>query len=201
MTNFPINLGNIIIHPTVVHPHQHISIQVIIILQTTCVAAIRVTLYITINSERRDTEFHPRLALAHRLMDFLYQHIHVVTAPIGFITVSATILCKTDIVGKILSRIRIRIKIIIHVNGIHIITSYNVAHNLTDVFPILGQRRIKIKLSGIIHETFGILVIRMNGRQGGRSFRLGTVRINPGMELHSPLVAFINHELHRVPIG
>ena len=137
MTDFPINLRNIIVHPTIVHPHQHISIQVVIILQTTCVAAIGVTLHITINSKRRNSKLHPRLALAHRLMDFLYQHIHVVTSPIGFITVSATILCKTDIVGKILSRIRIRIKIIIHMNGIHIITGNNIAYNLTNIFTIL----------------------------------------------------------------
>ena len=137
MTDFPINLRNIIVHPTIVHPHQHISIQIVIILQTACVAAIGVTLHITINSKRRNSKLHPRLALAHRLMDFLYQHIHVVTSPIGFITVSATILCKTDIVGEILSRIRIRIKIIIHVNGIHIITGNNIAYNLTNIFTIL----------------------------------------------------------------
>lgn len=38
-------------------------------------------------------------------------------------------------------------------NGIHIITGNNIAHNLANVFTVFGQSRIKIKLTSIIHET------------------------------------------------
>ncbi len=163
MTYFPINLRDIIIYPTIINPHQHICIQIIIILKTACITSIRIIFLVAVDTKRRNTELHPRLTLAHSFVNFLYQHIHVVTAPIGFITVSATILRKTDMIRKIFARVGIRIEIIIHMNGIHIITGNNIAHNLANVFTVFGQSRIKIKLPSIIHETFRILIIRMNG--------------------------------------
>ena len=41
----------------------------------------------------------------------------------------------------------------------------------------------------------------MRRRQGTRTFCLGPVRINPGMQLHSPLMTLFNHELKGVPHG
>ena len=50
-------------------------------------------------------------------------------------------------IRKIFARVGIRIEIIIHMNGIHIITGNNIAHNLANVFTVFGQSRIKIKLT------------------------------------------------------
>ena len=132
-------------------------------------------------------------------MNFLNQHVHIIPTPVCPTRKSATVCCKADIIRKLFSRIRIRIKIVVHVNGIHIIAGHNVAYNLADVFSGLRQPRIKIQLAGILHKQFRILAVGMHGRQSTCAFRLGTIRINPRMKFHVPLVAFLNHKLQRVP--
>ena len=58
----PVDLRHAIVNPALVHPKQHISIEVVIVLQAGRLAShLRITLFVAINAEWRHTEFHPRL--------------------------------------------------------------------------------------------------------------------------------------------
>ena len=144
VTDFPVNLWNIIINPSFTCPKQYIGIKIIIVLQTIGVTSQRITLLITINTERTDTKLHPWLDATNRFVKFLYQHIHITTTPICLIGKTSTITGKTCIIRKIQSINRIRIEIIIHVNSIYIITRHNIGHNFTDMLPAFGKCRIEI---------------------------------------------------------
>ena len=48
----PVELGHIIVDPTIVDPQQHIGIQVVIVLQTIGQASVRVVTLVAINTER-----------------------------------------------------------------------------------------------------------------------------------------------------
>ena len=52
MSDFPINLRDIVIYPAIVYPQKHVGIQVIVVLQSVCFTSIRVILLVTINTER-----------------------------------------------------------------------------------------------------------------------------------------------------
>ena len=137
MANFPIKLRYVIVYPTIVYPHQHIGIEIIVVLKAIGSTTIRITLLVTINTEWRHTELHPWLALTYGFMDFLNQHIHVVTSPVTLISIATTIFSESQIIREINTRSRIWIKIIVHMKCIHIVTIHYVTDNLTDVLPVL----------------------------------------------------------------
>ena len=60
MSDFPIQLRNAVVYPTIIHPQKYIGIKVIKILQTIRFRTIRIISFIAINTERRNTEFYPR---------------------------------------------------------------------------------------------------------------------------------------------
>ena len=200
VSNFPIDLRNVIIHPTIVHPHQHIRIEVIVILKAIGFASIRIALLVAVNTERRHTELHPRFTFTHGFVYFLDQHIYIVTTPIRNVTISTTVLGKCRIVRKFFSRIRIRIEIVVHVKGIDVITAHDVTNNLADVLAVFRKPRIEIQLSSILNKELRMLVVRMDRRQSSCSFGLRTIRIDPSMEFHIALVTFVNHPLQRIPL-
>ena len=201
MSYMPINLRNIIVYPTFTGPQQHVRIKVIVVLQAFGLTAKRVTAFIPVNAKRRNPELHPRLDFTNCFMQFLNQHIHVAPAPVSFIAETSAKTCKTCIVREILSLNGIRIKVIVHMNGIHIIAGNDVAHHHADVPAALRQCRVKIQLVAISDKPFRMDIVHMIGSQLTLQGRLRAIRINPCMKLHTTLMAFINHKLHRVPIG
>ena len=86
-------------------------------------------------------------------------------------------------------------------DGIYIIAVHDVAHDVADILARLGIARIEIELVAVLHEQLGVFVIGMSRRKGRRSLGLGTVGINPGMQLHTSLVTLGHHELEGVPHG
>ena len=199
MAYLPIYLRNVIVYPTFVHPQQDIGIQIIVILQSSSFATFRRCSLVTIYSERRNTELYPRLALTNCLMKFFDKYIYIVSSPLISVGKSTTICSEAYVIRKIFSRIRIRIEIIIHMNGIYVISVYDVAHNLAYILSVVWKSWIEIKLSSILHKQFRMFVVRMQRRQSGCSLSTGTIRINPCVQFHTTLVAFINHKLQRIP--
>ena len=62
MTNLPIYLRHIIVHPSVVHPKKYVSVKVVIVLCAIGVAAnLHTWTLVAIDAERRYAELHPRL--------------------------------------------------------------------------------------------------------------------------------------------
>jgi len=199
MTDFPVNLRNIIINPAFTRPKQNISIQIVIILQAIGITSQRVTFLITIDSERTDSELYPRLHPPNGFVQFLNQHIHITTSPVRLVSKASAITGKTCVIGKIDSLNRIRIEIVIHVDSVHIIAGHNIRHDFTDIFTTLGKCRVEVQLVSISNKPFRMLIIYMFRRQLVLQGGFHPIRINPGMKLHIPFPAFLNHELHRVP--
>ena len=200
MSYLPVHLRYVIINPAFACPQKYVGIQIIIILQTVCGAAQRVAALIAVDTERTHAELHPGFQSADRLMYFLNENIHITAAPVRLIAETATIACKAGIIREILSLDRIGIEIIVHVNGIHIIARHDVGYHLTDMIAAFGKRRVEVKLVAIRHEPLRMRIINMDGRKLVLQRSLYPIRINPGMKLHAPLVALLNHKLHRVPI-
>ena len=165
MTDFPVNLRNIIINPAFTRPEQNISIQIVIILQAIGITSQRVTFLITIDSERTDSELYPRLHPPNGFVQFLNQHIHITTSPVRLVSKASAITGKTCVIGKIDSLNRIRIEIVIHVDSVHIIAGHNIRHDLTDIFTTLGKCRVEVQLVSISNKPFRMLIIYMFRRQ------------------------------------
>ena len=138
MTDFPIYLRNIIIYPPLIHPIQNIRIEVIIILQAVGVASrsVRCALLIPVNTKRTDAQTHPRLGQKNGTLQFANQLIDILPPPVGtlgrFVAFGQSIPPEALIVREGLPGRRIGIKIIVHVDGIHVITGYNVFHHPAD---------------------------------------------------------------------
>ena len=165
MTYLPVYLRNVIVYPTFTGPKKHISIKIIIVLQTIGLTTQRITLLITVNTKRRNTELNPRLQFAHCLMNFLYQHIDITATPIRFIRKSTAITGKAGIIREVYSLFRIRVEIIIHMNSINIVAGNNIRNHHTDVATAFRQCRVEIDLVTVSNKPFGMDIINMARRQ------------------------------------
>ena len=191
MTYLPVYLRDVIIHPAITRPEQYIGIQVIVILQTICFTTQRIVLLVTVNTERTDTEFHPRFQATDGFMNLLDQYVHVASAPVGTVGESSAVTGKARIIGEVDTLCRIRIKVVVHMDGIHIVTRNNVCHHHTDVTAALGQCRIKIQLIIVGDKPFRMDIVQVIGCQFTLERCLYPIRVDPRMDLHSPFMAFV----------
>ena len=180
MSDLPIKLRHTIIYPTIIYPKQYVGIQIIISLCAACVASdpgSRPT--VTIDSKRRHTEFHPRLDASDRIVQLPNQYIDIVSAPIILVRESFTIQTIFAVIVNCLSCHTIRIKIVIYVQTVNIITAHNVISYTADIFAIERIPRIEDKQSVISKYTSGMLDRHVARRQGRCPLSLGTIRIDP----------------------
>ena len=97
-------------------------------------------------AKRTDPEFYPGFGRLNRIVQHFYGYVDILAAP-----VSQMLGLKTSVIHEKRSRIRkwfcqrIRIKIIIHVNGIQIIASNDVANNFRDKGSHFRNSRIEIQ--------------------------------------------------------
>ena len=184
VTYFPINLRNVIVHPSVVHPQQYIGIEVVVILQAVGGASVRIVLLVAVDAERRYTELHPWLAFAYGFMYLLDEDVHVVASPVALVGISSSVAGKGRIVREVHSRGRIWVEVVVHVEGIHVITGHDVADNLADVLAVFRQTWVEVQLSAIFQEELRMLVVRVQRRERGGSLGACSVRIDPCVQLH-----------------
>ena len=104
-------------------------------------------------------------------------------------------------VGNRLPCSRIRIEIVVHVNTIHIVTSHDVFSHLTDIVAVFWDTRIQDQQIVILKTGLWCTLGDMTGGQSFCGLRPGTIRIDPGMQFHPTLMAFVNHPLQGIPIG
>ena len=199
VANLPINLRNVVVHPTLTHPFQHIGIEVVIVLEACCGTSFRVGSLIAIDAERRDTELHPRLCPANLYTHLFHELVDVFSAPIVAVH-SVPIHIIGSVVGNGNASHRIGIEIVVHMYAIHIISAHNIASHLADIVAILGDSRVEEEQAIVVEETFRMASILMIRSQCRRSLCLGAIRINPCMQLHTSCMTLFNHPLQRVPI-
>ena len=200
MSDVPVYLRNIIVDPALACPQQYVGIQVVIVLQSLRLAAQRVAAFVAIDAKGRDTEFHPRLHLTDGLVQLLDECIYIIAAPVGLVIKAASVTGKAGIVRKIDSLNRVRIEIVVHVDGIDIVARNDIAHYQTDMTATFGQGRVEVNLVAISHKPLRMQIVHMIGHKLVPQRCLYPIRVDPRMKLHATLVALFNHKLHGIPI-
>ena len=158
VANFPIQLRHGIVNKSIVHPEQHISIEIIIVLQAVGLRTVRIGTLVAINTERRNTKLHPRLDGMNGFTQLLNETAYIVTAPITDIAESSRMLSVERLIRNLLACYRIRIEIIINMESIDIISSYNISCNTASILSSLSQSRIEKHQVVILEAKFRLLL-------------------------------------------
>ena len=143
MSDFPIQLRNAVVYPTIIHPQKYIGIKVIKILQTIRFRTIRIISFIAINTERRNTKFYPRFYMMYSLPQLLYKSAYVISSPISNIPIAMRVLLIQGLVWNLFACYWIRIEIIIYMETIYIISADDVGCHFADVISRFLQTRIE----------------------------------------------------------
>lgn len=199
VAHLPIELWQIVIHPSLTHPLEHIGIEVIVVLQSVGGTSIRVGALVAIDAKGRNAELHPRFHLAQVVAHLLDKEVDILTSPVATVH-SIAIPCIRSVIGNGNTRSGIGIEIVIYVNAIHIITAHNVARHLTDIVAVLGTAGVKEQQTVIIEETVGVTEVLMRVGQCRCTLCLGTIRVDPCMQLHLSGMTLLYHPLQGIPI-
>ena len=197
----PIDLGHAVVEPAVVDPQQHVGIEVVVVLQTVGLTAYGRILGITVDAEGRDAHLDPGFSLMDGLVELLDEEVDVVAAPVTTVAYAIVVGVILGIVGDGLTGCGIGIEIVVHVDAIHVVTADDVLGYSTDIVAVLGNARIKDGEPVVRKATLGMLYGDVVGGQHRGALGLGTVGIDPGVELHTAGVTLLNHPLQGVPIG
>ena len=201
-TNVPINLRNIVVHPTLIHPIHNVGIKIIVVLRTPCGTTLTTVLprrTVTIYAKRRYTKFHPRLDRTHQPMQVTNEQIHIVTPPILNVGKAARVSIIVWLIGQRKSVDGIRIEIVVHVDAIHIVVVQNVFHHHASIKTVLLQGWIENIQSVILKHTLRMAHGWMILSQCSGIFCLGTIGINPCVTLHLAFMALLHHPSQRIP--
>ena len=197
---FPVYLRHAVVEPAVVHPQQHVGIEVVVVLQSVGIAADAAGALVAVDAERRDAHLHPRLGLVDGLIELLNEEVHVVAAPVATVTNAIAILSELRIVGYGLSSCGIGIKVVVHVDTVHVVAGDDVACHLADVVAVLWNAGIQdgqpVILEAVLRLALGYVV----GSQQGSALGTGTVGVNPCVQLHTATMALVNHPAQGVPV-
>ena len=135
------------------------------------------------------------------LTDGLNSPIYVISSPLVYIAKTSRVLLKGLCVRKRLSSYRVRIEIVIHVNGLDVISVYDIAYDGT--YPIARdiQTRIEIPLFIVLPEPLRMLSPDMVCANHGRVClcQIYPIRIKPYMYLHVTRMCLLNGPFKRIP--
>ena len=98
----------------------------------------------------------------------------------------------------------IRVKLIVKVNAIHIISEYDVFHHIGQILAYGGIGRVKIPLFAIPEKPFCFSAVGQctqwvrRSKCGCIQIECGAVRIHPGMEFNAAIMRGLNHVLKRI---
>ena len=119
----PIELRADIVNPSFADPEQNIGIEVVVVSESCRGSATdRVSCVIAPDTERRDTELDPRLGGSDSLRDVADSHIDVVASPFSDVSKASRMCFKASFVGQRESRFGIWVEIVIHMDGIYVVT-------------------------------------------------------------------------------
>ena len=202
MAYLPVELRHGVVNPSVVHPQEHVGVEVFIVLCATCVAAyLHSRTLVAVDAKRRYAELHPWLNLMDALATFLDEHIDIVATPVTTIAYAIAVFLKLAVVGNLHSCNWIGIEIVVHVYAVDIITRHNVVDHLNNIVAILGKSGVENEKSVIREYTARAAHGDMIGCKSRRELGLSTIWVEPCMKLHATTMTLIDHPLQRVPIG
>ena len=201
VANLPIDLGYAVVHPPLLVPQQDVGIELIIVLQAIGATALGVALLVAIDAEGRDAYLHPRLDGVDSLVELFHEEVYVVATPVTYIGIPLVVGSKIGSIRDVNTCHRVRIEIVVDVQSVNIITLQDVHDDSTDVVAVLLQGWVQQRQSVIGEATLRMTTDHMARTVGMGSLRLGTIGIDPRMQLHAALVTLFNHPLQGVPIG
>ena len=197
----PINLGHAIVHPAFLVPQQHVGIEVVVVLQAVGTAAVGIAALVAVDAEGGYTDFHPRLGVMDGIVELFNELVDVIAAPVGQVAETVIVCPEVGIIGNGYACHGIGIEIVVDVQAVDIVARHNVAHHVADIVAALLQGRIQQRQAIVLERPFRMLHDHMALGIGMSHLRLGTVWVNPCMQLHAALMALANHPCQGVPIG
>ena len=199
VANLPVELGDVVVDPPLTYPFEDVGIEVVVVLQSVGGAARGVAAHVAIDAERGHAELHPRLDAADGLEHVADEEVDILPAPVADAQ-SVTILGIGVAIGNGQSLNGIGIEVVVDVDAVDVVALHDVGHHLTDVLAILRHSGVEEPQPIVLEEAVGMLQEVGTGERG-RTLRLGTERIDPGVQFHASLVALLHHPGQRVPIG
>ena len=206
MANLPIELGNHVVDPSRLCPKQHVGIKVVVALRTVGLRTSLPALLVAVDAEGTDAEAHPWFDGADVVVYRLDKDVHAATTEVAQIGTTVRIeahlrsisLEGGDVV-ELLAGHRIRIEVVVHVDGIHVVTLHDVDHHRANPRTAFGQSRIEVEPFVKDDEILGMQPVEVIARQVEVLRHIHAVRIDPGVELHATIVTKADQVFHRVP--
>ena len=136
----------------------------------------------------------------YRLVELFDKQVHIQSTPVSLILQPVVVGLEICLIRNSDTWHRIGIEIVIDMQTIHIIAVYDVFHHLTDIIATLFQSRIQQRQSVVLERPLRMLYYHMVYGIDMSSLRLGTIGINPSMQLHTTLMTLLYHPLQGVPV-
>ena len=134
------------------------------------------------------------------LIELLDEEVHIIAPPVVDILDAVVIQTELLIVGDILALYGIGIEIVVHVDAVDIVACDDILGDLADIIAILGHTGIEDEHIVVGEATHWLPRGDMIGGQLLGGLRLGAIGIDPGVELHTAIVALGNHPLKGIPV-
>ena len=199
---FPVELRHHVIYPTFLGPLGAVGVKCVVAFQTVGFATASVGFLVAPDAEWADTKLHPRLHLLQGVVKLFDEQVHIVAAPVAFVgpTFSLSVFLPRCAVGKFYACHWVRVEVVVHVNGIHIVAVDDVAHHHVDEVATFGQSRVEVNLAvGIFHKPLRVLIVNVSLCRFVVLSAGHAVWVNPSVQFHAALVGFVDHKLQWVP--
>ena len=129
------------------------------------------------------------------------KQIDVIAAPVATIVDAVAVGAILCVIGNFYACHGIGIEVVIDVQTVDIIACHNVADDVADIVAagLLGW--IQQRQAIVLKRPLGMFYNDVVAGIFVRHFRLGTIGVNPCVQLHAALVALVDHPRQRIPIG
>ena len=132
----------------------------------------------------------------------LNESAHVVAAPVANVAESPASQPEELLVGNLLASHRIWVEIIIYMETVDVVAAHDIGCHTAGIVGCLLETWVQEHKVVIAEAEIRMLLHHAHRRylthRGGTM--LGTVRINPGMNLHATAVTLLYHPLQGVPV-
>ena len=133
-------------------------------------------------------------------MEVTDEGIDIGTTPVASVH-ALTIACVGGIVGDGHASLGVGVEVVIDVQSVHVVAAEDVACHMADVGTVLRDAGVEDHQTAVLETAFGVTHGIVLGGQGRGTCRLGTVGVDPGMDLHATLVALFHHPGQGIPVG
>ena len=161
MPHLPIELWHDVVDPAHLVPKEDIGKEFVIILKAVGARALGPVLLVAVDAEGAYPKSDVRLVGIDGCFDLFDKFVYVVSSPLVDVRKASRMTSECLCIREGNTCHRIRIKVIIHVYGIDIITSDNVSDDKADVLSTLLKSGVIQQLVIVLQEPCWVSVIRV----------------------------------------